>query len=192
MVPVVAGSSPVRHPLVQRLPDDVPVRRRPLRRLLVGTPETISGTVYGTIVVLAALTAGAKPHQHDLWHLGGIVAVTVLVFWGAHVYSHGLGESLSLGRRLTADELVHIARNELSIALAGVLPVTFIALGALDVLQDRTAVWVAFGASVATLAAEGAQYARLEGLRRGGVILAVAFNVAIGLIFAALKVFVTH
>jgi len=30
---------------------------------------------------------------------------TVLIFWAAHVYSHGFGESLNLGRPLTAREL---------------------------------------------------------------------------------------
>ena len=29
----------------------------------------------------------------------------MLIFWAAHVYSHGFGESLNLGRRLTAREL---------------------------------------------------------------------------------------
>jgi hypothetical protein len=163
-----------------------------LRTLLLGTPGSISGTVYGTIVVLAALTAGAKPGEHDLWHLALVVAVTVLVFWGAHVYSDGLGESLNLGRRLTFAEFTHIAKRERAIVLAAVLPVAFIVLGALDVLEDRSAVWLAFGVGVATLVGEGVQYARLERMGAGAMIVAVAFNVALGLIFAALKVFVTH
>jgi hypothetical protein len=189
VVPVVAGSSPVRHPCCEGIVDDAPVR---LWALILGTSGSISGTVYGTIVVLAALTAGAKPGEHDLWHLAAVVAVTVLVFWGAHVYSDGLGESLSLGRRLTVDELAEIAKRERAIVIAGVLPVAFIVLGALNVLKDRTAVWLAFGAGVATLAGEGVRYARLERMGTGATILAVAFNVTLGLIFAALKVFVAH
>ena len=44
-----------------------------LRRLALGTRERIAGAVYGTIVVLAALAAGATAYQYDLWRLGAIV-----------------------------------------------------------------------------------------------------------------------
>ncbi len=52
-----------------------------LTRLVFGSRRTIAGTVYGTIVVLAALAAGGKAFEHDLWHLAAIVDVTVLVLW---------------------------------------------------------------------------------------------------------------
>ena len=78
-------------------------------RLVFGSRRSIAGTVYGTIVVLAALAAGGKAFEHDLWHLAAIVVVTVLVLWIAHVYAHGLGESLEAGRRLDVAELGAIA-----------------------------------------------------------------------------------
>src|SRR5262245_42318177 len=107
-----------------------------LNSLVLGNPERIAGAVYGTIVVLAALTAGATAYAHDLWRLGAIVGASVLVLWVAHVYAHGLGESLTLERRLTGAELRAIAGRELSIALAAVLPLGAIALGALGLLED--------------------------------------------------------
>jgi hypothetical protein len=163
-----------------------------LTGLLLGTRESIAGTVYGTIVVLSAITAGAKPHEEHLWRLGAIMTVTVLVFWGAHVYSHGLAESIHRGRRLTAVEAGAIARREVSIALAAVLPLLAIALGALGIVRDRTAVWLAVGVGVAILGAEGVRYARLERLSLGGTIFTVALNLSLGLAFVALKVIVTH
>ena len=102
-----------------------------LKTLLVGTRQTIAGTVYGTIVVLSVVTAGAKAYDEDPWGLAVIGGATVLIFWAAHVYSHGLGESLNLGRRLTGSELRAIARRESPILLAGVLPGAMVVLGAL-------------------------------------------------------------
>ena len=59
-----------------------------LKALIVGTRETIAGTVYGTIVVLSVVTA-ASTVEHDLWRLAVIAAATVVVYWLAHVYSDG-------------------------------------------------------------------------------------------------------
>ena len=116
----------------------------------------------------------------------------MLVLWIAHVYAHGLGESLDLGRRLTAAELGAVAGRELSIPLAAVLPMTAIALGALDVFADRTALWLAFGAGVVALTAQGVRYARLERMSRVGALLTVTVNVACGLALVVLKAIVAH
>ena len=163
-----------------------------LKALIIGSRQTIAGTVYGTIVVLSVVTAGAKAFEHDLWRLAAITAVTALVFWVAHLYSHGLGESLNLGRRLTAAELAAIARREASILLAAVVPVAMIVLGALGVFGGRTALWLAVGTGVAALAVQGVRYARLERLSRMATIITVAVNVALGLVIALTKALLTH
>ena len=162
------------------------------KRLLTGHPRAIGGTVYGTIVVLAVITAGAAAYRHHLWHLIAITAGTVLVLWAAHVYAHGLGESLGLGRRLTLDELASIARREFSIPLAAVLPLVALALGAAGLLREAPAVWLAFGIGVAALGFQGVRYAQLEGLSGMGAALAVATNLSLGLLIVALKVLVAH
>src|SRR5215469_5942765 len=83
-----------------------------LEALFLGNRRTISGTVYGTIVVLAAITGSAKAVEPNLWSVAVIAAVTSGVLWVAHVYSHGLGESVTIGRRLNGAELATIARRE--------------------------------------------------------------------------------
>lgn len=163
-----------------------------VKALLVGTRETIAGTVYGTIVVLSIVTAGATALEQDLWGLGVIAGVTVVVLWVAHVYAHGLGESLHAARRLTGTELAAIARRESSIVRAAVLPVAAIFLGALGVFEDRTALWLAVAVGVATLAAQGVRYARLERLSRTGTIVTVAVNLALGLVIVVLKALLAH
>jgi hypothetical protein len=163
-----------------------------LGRLVLGTQRGIAGTVYGTIVVLATLTAGASSYQDDLWRLVTLAGATVVVLWIAHVYSHGLGESLELGRRLNFDELRSIARREFSILVAAALPLAAVVLGAVGVLRHRTAIWLALGIGVATLAAQGLRYARLERLTATGTIVSVGLNLALGLFIVLLKAVVAH
>jgi hypothetical protein len=115
-----------------------------------------------------------------------------VVFWVAHVYAHGLGESLDMGHRLTTSELAAIARRESSILLAAVVPVAMIVLGAVGAFALDTALWLAVGVGVATLAVQGVRYARLERLTPAGTIITVAVNVALGLLIALLKALLAH
>jgi hypothetical protein len=167
-------------------------RRGGLRELLAGTPETISGTVYGTIIVMATLVAGAPAFKHDLWHLFAIVVVTTLVFWAAHIYSHGLAESLQLGRRISASELAQIAHRERAMGLAVVLPAVALVLGALGLIGGSFSIWLALGLGVAALATQGLRYARLERLSWLGTAVVVGLNLALGLSLVVLKVIVVH
>src|SRR5262249_44707368 len=105
--------------------DDAPLRttgivtlmRQFIRRYLLGERRRIAGRVYGTIVVLSVLAAGAHSYAHHLWRLASIAAISALVLWIAHVYSHGLGESVAAGRRLDMAEIREIAGREYSIVL---------------------------------------------------------------------------
>jgi hypothetical protein len=176
-------------PIRATVADDVPMQ---LRALVLGTRETISGTVYGTIIVLAALAAGGDAYRHDPWRLDVIVAVTVLVLWLAHVYAHGLGESLALGRRLTLGELASIARRESAVVLAAVLPTVLLTLGALGALDERTAFRLALAAGVVTLTVQGVRYARLERLNPVATGISVTINLGLGLTIVALEAFISH
>ena len=162
------------------------------RRLLLGSTKTISGTVYGTIVVMTGLAAGGPAFEDEPWRLVAVVVLTALVFWFAHVYSDGLGESIALGRRLDMSELEAIARRELSILLAVVLPTLALILGAIGLIGHAAAVWLAIGVGTATLAAQGVRYAHVEGLGRAGTALTIAVNVGLGLAIVLLKVIFAH
>jgi hypothetical protein len=169
-----------------------PRRLGKLRRLVVGDRQTIAGTVYGTIIVLAVLTAGAKPYEHQLWRLDVIVAVSATVLWLAHVYSHGLGESLRMGRRLGVAEVTAIARREYSIVLAAVLPVLAITLGAIDLVGARAAVWLGLGVGVAMLVAQGVRYAQLERMSPIATIGTVTLNAVFVMALVAAEVLIAH
>jgi hypothetical protein len=93
-----------------------------LRRLFLGHQETIAGTVYGTIIVMSIIAAGAHAYEHHVWRLVVLAGGSAVVLWLAHVYSHALGESLSLGRRITVGEVASIARREFAVIAAAIIP----------------------------------------------------------------------
>jgi energy-coupling factor transporter transmembrane protein EcfT len=158
--------------------------------VLFGAGGTIASTVYGTVVVMATLTA-AYASEKDPWKLATTVAGAVLVLWIAHVYAHTLSEAVAEGRQKLY-EMGSVARRELGIVLAAALPVASLLLGAIGVFRETTAVWVALGVGLLTLGVEGVRFARLEGLGRGGTLAATGLNVALGLFVVLLKVLIAH
>jgi hypothetical protein len=139
---------------------------------------------------MATLTA-AYGSEKDPWKLATTVAAAVFVLWIAHVYAHTLSEAVAEGRqKLYA--MASIARRELGIMASAALPIAALLLGALGVLHETAAVWLALGVGLFTLAAEGVRFARIEGFGRGGTLLATSLNVTLGLFVVMLKVFVAH
>ena len=162
------------------------------RRFAIGWGGAIAGSVYGAIVAMATIAAGSRGADTEPWELAIAVAVTVLVLWVAHVYSHALGESLDRGKRLDRAELADIARREWAIPAAAVGPIAALVLAGLDVLAVRTALWVALGIGVATLAVVGLRLSRLERLGPLATVTVVGLNIALGLAIVALEVLLTH
>lgn len=164
-----------------------------MKRFLFGSAQGIAGSVYGTIVVMGAITAGAgSSAEPDPWRLATISAATVLVLWLAHVYSHALGETINAGRRLDRAELLDVMRRELPIPLSAVGPVFSLLLGAAGVMRDTTAIWLAMGIGLATLALQGVRYAGVEGFTRTGTVVAVVVNLSLGLVIVGLKAALAH
>ena len=158
--------------------------------LVFGVGNRIGSTVYGTVTVMATLTAFANTKTP--WELCTLVATTAFVLWLGHLYAHGLAESITLSQPLRFDELTRIAHSEVGILLAAVLPTLVLLLGVIGVLDEGTCVWIAIGISLATLAAQGFRYARIESAGWKGTATAVGANLALGLLVVALKVVVHH
>jgi hypothetical protein len=154
--------------------------------------ERLGGFIYGTIVVLAVIAAGARAYPHAPGHIAGLVAVTSVALWLAHVYAHGLAQSIASDEHLSGSELRHIARREGSIIEAAVPPLGALLLGALGVISAHAAVWVAFALGLVVLAAQGITVARVERLGRLGTLAVVAANVSLGVLLVGLKLVVTH
>ncbi len=172
-------------------PAPKPKLGRAAEHVFVGVGGGIASTVYGTVVVMSTLTAAYATERHP-WTLAVIVSTTSFVLWIAHVYAHGLSESLTLGRRVSVRELESIVQREIGIILAAVAPVLVLLLGAAGVLHESSAVWLALTVGLVTLGAEGLRYARAEKLGLAGTAAAVCTSLALGLVVVALKVLVLH
>lgn len=159
--------------------------------LVFGTSGRIASTVYGTMVVMAALTA-AYASEKQPWKLAVLVLGTVLVLWIGHVYAHGLSQSIEQRSRVTGAQLMAIAEREIGMLLAAALPTAALTLGAVGLVEEGASVWLALSIGLGTLAVEGVRYARLEGFKRGGTITAVAGNLVLGLVLVVLKVAFAH
>ena len=77
-------------------------------------------------------------------------ASVVSAVWVAHLYAHALSESIERRQRVTLDDLERIAHRELGILFAAALPVLVLLLGAVGVLKERTAIWLALGVAPAS------------------------------------------
>jgi hypothetical protein len=154
--------------------------------------ERLGGFIYGTIVALAAIVAGAKAYPDASGRIAAFVVVTTGVLWVAHVYSHGLAYSVAHNQHLSLAELGHIARREASIVEAAVPSVAALLLGVLGLVSTEVAVWAALGLGLAVLAIQGVHFARVEQLAWLGTIAVVATNVGLGLLLIGLKLLVSH
>jgi hypothetical protein len=141
---------------------------------------------------MATVAAGSQGEDTDAWALAAVVGVTVLVLWVAHVYSDTLEKSIQEGRRLDRAGLAAVARRELTIPAAALAPIAALVLAALDVLDEQTAVRLALGLGVATLAVQGARYATVEHIGRARTLVAILLNVLLGLVIVALEALVAH
>jgi hypothetical protein len=154
--------------------------------------ERLSGFIYGTIIALAVLAAGAKAYPHAAGRIAALLAVTSVVFWLAHVYSHSLAQNIAQDEHLSLAELRYIARREASIIQAALPLCAALLLGAFGLVSTRVAVWAAFGLGLAVLAVQGVVVARVEHLGRLGTLAVVAVNLGLGFALVALKLLVTH
>ena len=170
--------------------------RRQLRRLARLDPSAmgvrLGGFVYGTIVVLSVLVAGVRAYPSDAGRIALLVVVTSLVFWVAHVYAHGISQSIAEEDRLSLAELREIARHEGSIVEAAFPPLVALLLGAFGVVSTQTAVWIAFALGLVVLFVEGLVIARVERLGALGTVAIVAANLALGLALVGLKLVLNH
>ena len=159
---------------------------------LEGAAERLAGFIYGTLVALAMIVAGAKAFSDSPGRIAVFVVLTTLVLWLAHVYAHTVGLSVSHRRRLELADLRHIARREGSIVEAALPPIAPLLLGAVGLLSTDTAIWAAFGMGLLVLAVEGAAFARIERLGPLRTVAAVTANVCVGLLLVAVKLVLSH
>src|SRR5215218_10548637 len=154
--------------------------------------ERLGGFIYGTIVTLSVVVAGAKAYPDSPGHVAALAAVTCAVFWIAHVYAHSLGHSAAVGEHLSLAEVRRIGRREWSIVEAAVPPVAALLLGGIGLLEPRTAVWLAVALGLVVLGAQGVVFARVERLGALATLGVVSANLGLGVVLVGLKLLISH
>lgn len=151
--------------------------------------------VYGLILV-AGLIATASSAKAPSIRVLIFVAVTLIVFWLAHVYSgvvadHGRldrsGEPMTL--KATIREAVGEARGML---FSAVFPAAALLLGAFGILEDRAAAWLALWTCVAALACLGYLSFRRIGAAMHVRLLGAFITASFGILIIIAKAVVTH
>ncbi|MGH3010600.1 MAG: hypothetical protein ACRDLZ_02915 [Gaiellaceae bacterium] len=158
--------------------------------ILTRSPERIAGSVYGTVVVLGVVAAGAESATVDAWELDVLMIGTVIVLWIAHVYAHAIAQSIAAGTHLDEQALHELAAREVSIVLAAVGPGIALLLGAVGLMGDENAAWLALAIGTLTLVLQGLRYAKATALRGSQTLIVVAVNVTLALVIVGLKVWV--
>jgi hypothetical protein len=90
--------------------------------------ERLGGFIYGTIVVLSVLVAGSRAYPDDAGRIAVLVVVTSTVFWLAHVYAHGVADSIGREEHISLPDLRRMARREGAIVEATLPPVVALLL----------------------------------------------------------------
>lgn len=175
-----------------RVAEDGPLPPKAVRLTQAAMGERLGGFIYGTIVVLAVVVAGARAYPDDAGYIAALAGVTSVVLWVAHVYAHGLAYSVAHDRHLSLGALWYIARREGSIVGAALPPVAALLLGAFGVVSTEVAVWLAIGLGLVVLAVQGITFAHVERLSWPGTLLVVAANVGLGVVLVGVKLLLIH
>jgi hypothetical protein len=156
---------------------------RHVRRLDIITEESI----YGTILVSGMIIA-AGIHS-TAWQIFLTVLGTVLIFWGAHLYAGTIAGHGGIGGDDTTLAIAfgRSLRRSLGFLTSAVPSLVILLLGALRVVPDALAIWIALWLGVLVLAFIGYFMFALRGRAWPIRILGALGTAAFGLAMILLK-----
>lgn len=141
------------------------------------TPES----VYGTILV-GGMIVGAGAVDATPWHTFLAVLGTVLVFWTAHVYAGTVAGDEGPDATFVPS-LRRSMHRSLGFLTSAVPPLLILLFGALEIVPDDVALWIALWLGVAILGVIGYSAFSLRGssvpVRLLGCVSTAALGVAI-------------
>ena len=161
-----------------------------LRYWLFDRGDNLAGGIYGTILVTSIIAAADA--SHTIWLSLGIVEVTMIVFWLAHVYAGALAWSIDADETFSRRDVRRVAGREWPLLQAAIVPSVALLAGGIGLIGTQLAYWVAIGYGVCALIWWGLLFARKEGLGRIATIAVVLINASFGLVIVVLKEFVSH
>lgn len=153
--------------------------------------ELITAAAYGSVLLLAALTAigvSDVADGHGLELVGSVGVAT----WLAHLFAELLGGHLRSPEPLHRDEVLRAAADGSPILVATVLPAAALLLGRVEVLGAGTARALAIGLGIAQLVAIGVYVSRTSEVQHAGRWSFAAGTVLAGVAVVLLTVLLGH
>jgi hypothetical protein len=162
-------------------------RRRPH---VARTSGSVTEAIYGLILATSVIAISREYDASNAGLIAATVLITGVVFWLAHVYARVLAGAITRQRRPQGAEVREAIRHDWPLVEVTVPLVLILALGAIGVLADRTAVLAAMLVALVELGAAGAYAARASGARLPGIVAAAAIAVLLGSAVVLLKALV--
>lgn len=139
-------------------------------------------------MLAGALIAVQSAHEDvAVARLIGLVLLTQIVYWLAHVYAELVGQRISADRSTTSRQVRHLLEEEWPLVAVSFVPLAIIVLATLLGASSNQAVLAGLWGNVALLAG----WALLAGLRSklrvGELLLYVAASLLLGLALVAIK-----
>ena len=160
------------------------------RPRVVRTAGSVTEAIYGLILATSVIAVSREYASSNAGVIGVTVLVTGVVFWIAHVYARVLATSVTQHRKPSRSELRDVVRHDWPLVEVTVPLVLILALGALDVVPDKAAIFIATLAALVELGAAGAYAARMGGAGVSGTVVSAAIAVALGSAVILLKALV--
>ena len=111
--------------------------------------DVAADAIYGVILV-TAVTVATSAHGGSVTEVFVVAAVSVLVFWVAHVYAVMLG-TYAQGEHSVASAARAAVREEVGMLQATLLPLAILAAGVVGLVEGPLAVWLALWSGVVVL-----------------------------------------
>jgi hypothetical protein len=153
--------------------------------------ELVSAAAYGTVLVLAALSAlsvSDVAHGHGAELVAGVGVAT----WLAHLFAELLGRHVRNHDPLRGGEVTRALVDGSPILASTVLPALVLLTGRLDLVADRTAKSIAVVVAAVQLASIGLFVARRAPAPRRASWIFASLTAGAGLLVGALTMLLGH
>ncbi|MFJ9083843.1 hypothetical protein ACIRL3_15580 [Streptomyces sp. NPDC102384] len=154
--------------------------------------ERLKERIYASLTLLAVLVGLAQGGHAT--HKGATVAVTAtaLGLWLATLVADMQAHPVVHGRRSTRHEIRHELFTSSPLLTSAIGPLLLIGVSALGAVDLTTALWIAAGSEVLTLALWGFVGGRRAGVGPLHAVVTSALNAAIGLSVVFVKLLAGH
>jgi hypothetical protein len=174
-----------------RTPEPKLIEQVNLHPLVTRTSGSATQGVYGLILATTVIAVSRETASSpDAGGTAAAVMVVAVVFWFAHAYANLLGVAVSEERRLTRGDVADALRQNWSLVEVAFPLALLLALGAIGVISDRSALVAATVIALVELTAAGGYAAVRQGAGPLGTIFSAVIALALGAVVVLLKALV--